>query len=162
MEKTTHALLFVLCLFYFSCQQKITGVYRSNFALNGFFIETLSLKCDSTFEYTRRGDIQHLVIKGTWKFANSNVILAVDTTTKLKNAIHERYFYKKKKLMDFSNEDYKNFVARILFLKDSLYIQDTSNEVIDIPEPNKASANMYGKSRIYYLKKIAGGDCNDK
>lgn len=46
--------------------KKIEGKYRSNFADLGFFMTTINLKDDKTFEYNFSGDLVNQELTGTY------------------------------------------------------------------------------------------------
>ena len=76
-------LIFCLCtLFLFSNihgQRKLQGIYQSNFAINGFFIEMLTLNCDSTFILNFKGDLQNRNTYGKWHIINKKLFLINDS-----------------------------------------------------------------------------------
>lgn len=59
MKVKNHLFLFIIALELLSCSSKrsVIGIYRSNFAQLGFFITTLNLKTDGSFEYRFQGDL---------------------------------------------------------------------------------------------------------
>jgi hypothetical protein len=64
---------FLLC----SCSstKNIEGIYRSRFAVSGFFGTKVNLRSDSTFTYRMRGDLVYDTAAGHYQTFNSYVIL---------------------------------------------------------------------------------------
>lgn len=56
----------------------IPGSYRSNFADLGFFVTTIKLKSDSTFEYRFRGDLLFDTATGNYEIKKRKIILTYD------------------------------------------------------------------------------------
>jgi len=138
-------------------QQKIPGSYKSNFAIKGTFVEKLQLTCDSTFEFTRYGDLAHPVIKGRWGFIDDHVFLIADTAAGKPNGYFwQTFYFSKGRLLAFSPTDYR------MYVKNKLNFKDTTARLIDIPEPNMAYYKHTGKLRPYYLAKVGNANCNNK
>lgn len=79
MQKTFKAVLFILLSCYlFSCHstKNITGTYRSNFAVHGFFVTRINLKTDSTFGYRMSGDVIYDTSWGHYKITKDCLILS--------------------------------------------------------------------------------------
>ena len=150
-------LLFSNC----SGQRKIEGIYKSNFAINGFFIETLKLNCDSTFILNFKGDLQNRNTYGKWTVNNRKLILANDSvqslsfdavTKKLKDTTIK--YIIGKKLLQMSKSDYEAIKKMV-----EKYYKETGNK-IDLPKNNYAGSNMLGKQKKYLLKRIKRTTCN--
>lgn len=76
----------LLALVSCSSTKNISGTYRSNFADLGFFVTTMKLKSDSTFEYRFRGDMIFDIANGQYKVHGRKLILTynpspVDTSS---------------------------------------------------------------------------------
>ncbi len=56
-------------------QENICGIYKSNVAQIGFFVEELVLKNDSTFNYYKGGDMFHQYGKGTFRINNGRLTI---------------------------------------------------------------------------------------
>jgi len=157
MKTIACVLIFLFPLSGLYCQKKIAGVYKSNFAIKGAFVEELSLACDSTFEFTRYGDAAHRYVKGKWGFIDNHVFLIADTAAGGVNGFFwQTFFVDNGRLLAFSPEDYKMFVAK------SISFKDTATRVIDIPEPNMAYFKNTGKLKLYFLERVNTANCNSK
>ncbi|WP_379963323.1 hypothetical protein [Epilithonimonas sp. UC225_85] len=53
----------------------VTGIYKSNFADLGFFVTTISLQKDSTFEYNFAGDLVNTDLTGKYIVKDKNLYL---------------------------------------------------------------------------------------
>ena len=61
--------------------KNISGVYRSNFPIIGFFGTQINLKSDSTFSYRMRGDMMGDTANGKYKVSDRFIILSYDPPT---------------------------------------------------------------------------------
>jgi len=78
MQKLFKAISFILLSYsLFSCNstKNITGKYRSNFAVHGFFVTRINLKADSTFGYRMSGDLIFDTSSGHYKLTKDYLIL---------------------------------------------------------------------------------------
>lgn len=156
------AVLHILVLFSPAFGQgKIEGIYRSNFATNGFLIETLSLNCDSSFVLNFKGDLINRSTYGKWYVNNKRLILVNDSiqsfsfglTTKKLHDTNTKYI-KAKILLQMSKADFE----KIEKTRDEVY-KETGNK-IELPKYNYASTNRYGAQKKYCLKRTKKIDCN--
>jgi hypothetical protein len=67
--------LFLYLLTSCSWTKSISGKYRSNFAVHGFFVTRINLNNDSTFGYRMSGDLMSDTSNGRYKFDHNYVIL---------------------------------------------------------------------------------------
>ncbi len=71
--------IFGLCISFFlsSCgsTHNISGKYRSNFAVHGFFVTRINLNTDSTFGYRMSGDLMFDTSNGHYRVGNKYVVL---------------------------------------------------------------------------------------
>ncbi|MCD9855849.1 hypothetical protein LUD75_14080 [Epilithonimonas sp. JDS] len=74
MKNLVFVLLFLITA---SCASKkdVSGIYKSNFADLGFFITTIELKKDSTFEYNFAGDLVNTDLTGKYRIKDKNIYL---------------------------------------------------------------------------------------
>jgi hypothetical protein len=75
-------LFFLIASMLWSCSSKrsIVGTYRSRFATLGFFVTTLKLKSDSSFDYTFVGDLISRKATGSYVMYKRKLILAYNLT----------------------------------------------------------------------------------
>jgi hypothetical protein len=73
---------FLLCLL-FSCNstKNIFGVYKSNFAVGGFFGTIVRLYSDSSFTFRMSGDLAYHTATGHFKISKNSVILIYKALT---------------------------------------------------------------------------------
>ncbi|WP_299456724.1 hypothetical protein [uncultured Microscilla sp.] len=58
--------------------QNIVGTYRSNFPLGGFFMTTVKLHANGSFDHHVAGDMQHQHLQGTYVQKDGKVYLKVE------------------------------------------------------------------------------------
>ena len=78
MMQVIKALTFILvCCSLFSCNgtKDISGRYRSNFAVHGFFVTRINLNPDSTFGYRMSGDLIFDTSSGHYKLTKDHLTL---------------------------------------------------------------------------------------
>lgn len=68
-------LVSLLCLVSCAAPKPVVGVYRSNFAVNGSFLEQIILKEDSSFEY-RSNHVIYKFAKGHYKIDTGKIVLS--------------------------------------------------------------------------------------
>jgi hypothetical protein len=67
--------LISFCLISCSSTKNISGKYRSNFPVHGFFVTRINLNADSTFGYRMSGDLIFDTSSGRYKFDKKYVTL---------------------------------------------------------------------------------------
>ena len=73
--KIIRLLFIVFCLNSCASNKNLVGTYKSNFADLGFFINTIKLKKDGTFDYNYSGDLVNQDLTGTYKVDKNKLYL---------------------------------------------------------------------------------------
>lgn len=70
----------LLCLIFYSCtsSKSVVGIYRSNFAASGHFVEQVTLKEDSSFVYQSRSHALNQYAGGHYTLNHDKLILHYD------------------------------------------------------------------------------------
>ena len=154
MQKLLKAtfILLVSC-FPFSCNpsKNIAGVYRSNFAVAGFFVTKLTLNSDSTFGYRMRGDLSFDTANGNYKIDNRDLILfysppPIDTTV----------YYQDKKNGPVQVQPLTNSADRPkkLYIKNNkLFLIDTSGNIKKTEQGLSKHRKYLFWGQYYYVNK---------
>lgn len=80
MKQITYKTAFTLLLTFTTLQllaQDIAGTYRSNLAIGGFFITTIKLNTDGTFERWLVGDMQRQRLQGKYTQKDGKLYLQI-------------------------------------------------------------------------------------
>ncbi|MVN23558.1 hypothetical protein GO621_18720 [Mucilaginibacter sp. HMF7410] len=82
METTKRLFVLLIVFGFFSCSSKrnVAGTYRSNLADLGFYITTVKLKTDNSFEYSFRGDLISNKATGHYRVNKRKLYLVYDFT----------------------------------------------------------------------------------
>lgn len=152
---------YMTLLFVFSAcnsTNNISGVYRSNFAIIGFFGTKINLKSDSTFTYRMRGDMMSDTANGKYKIRNQFVILSYDPPT-IDTTLYAKYGKEvvliSQALTNSFNRPYQFYVGH-----NKLFQADTIGNVYKREQGFSRHKKYlfwgehYMKKRNYYLKRI--------
>ena len=162
MAKST-ILIFIICISYsfISCTStnNISGNYRSNFAVHGFFVTRINLSTDSAFGYRMSGDMMFDTSNGHYKFDNKYVILyhqpfQPDTSE------YEKYG-KEAVLLSYalSTNKHLNNPGKYLVGHNKLFVCDSSGNIIkkQFGFSKRRQYIIFGKhwyKRRYFLNRV--------
>ena len=143
----------LICLCFYSCTtlKPVMGIYRSNFAASASFVEQITLKEDSSFEYQSRGHLLNRWASGRYRIDQDKLILDyvfpyIDTsgTAYLSN------------LLGFSIEGdrrkWEQSFPRLFFVRNGKLL--TSNNNGEVVRKARVKPFLKKPRKKYYLKKI--------
>jgi hypothetical protein len=162
VKETTFFILVIFSLFLLTaCSQSrnILGKYRSNFAVNGFFVTRLNLNSDSTFGYRMSGDLIFDTSNGHYKLDRHHLTLyhkpfQPDTSEYKK-------YGKEAVLLSHALSTNRHLMTptKYLIRNDKLFVIDSTGMVIkkQFGYSKKRQYLFFGKhwyKRKYYLKRV--------
>jgi len=148
-------------------QNKLSGVYQTNFATYGMFGRTLTLNCDSSAVINFRGDLLNDNSFGNWTTDRKILTLTFDSTLHPQQRYKGQFNYKIKRnrlyLVNFTRNQYQELKEKIE--------EHSKENATDLKLPSyrnfkkkfgRTMKNHSGKTGTQYLKKIKSTDCERK
>ena len=147
-----YSLAFFFCLFFYSCSSSkpLLGIYRSNFAIGGSFVEQITLKEDSSFEY-RSNHVIYKYAKGHYKIDTGKLILSYNFPSL--DTSGASYLLRTMGInIEEDRKSMENYFPRYFFNKNGKLFSVNINGKIK----RKARTKRFAKKprKKYYLKKI--------
>ncbi len=152
-------ILFLICLISCSSTNDVSGKYRSNFAVHGFFVTRINLNTDSTFGYRMSGDLIFDTSNGHYKFEKNYVVL-YHQPFKPDTSEYEKYG-KEAVLLSYalSTNKHLNSPGKYLIGHNKLFVCDSNGNAIkkQFGHSKRRQYIIFGKhwyKRRYYLKRV--------
>lgn len=154
-------LLYLSVLLAFSAcnsTKSISGTYRSNFAIIGFFGTKINLRNDSTFTYRMRGDMMSDTANGKYKIRDRFLILSYDPPV-IDTTLYAKYGKEavliSQTLTNSSSRPYQFYLGHNkLFQADTLGNVYRQEQGLSRHKKYLFWGQHYMKRRNYYLKRI--------
>jgi hypothetical protein len=139
--------------------RSISGKYRSNFAVHGFFVTRINLNNDSTFGFRMSGDLMFDTSNGHYKLDDNYVILYHEPF-KPDTSEYEKYG-KESVLLSYalSTNNHLKSPGKYLLGHNKLFVCDSNGTVIkkQFGYSKRRQYVLFGKhwyKRRYYLKRV--------
>jgi len=163
MTKSIYLVFGVLIVnFLSSCTpaKDVSGRYRSNFAVAGFFSTVINLNKDSSFGYRTRGDMMFDTSNGHYKLKNGYVILYHEPF-RPDSSLYKGYSKADISLMfGLSTNQHLGNPEKYLAGHNKLFACDSTGKVVkkEFGYSKRRQFFVFGKhwyKRRYYLKRVA-------
>ena len=152
-----------LCISFFLCScgltHNVSGKYRSNFAVHGFFVTRINLNADSTFGYRMSGDMIFDTSNGHYRLDNKYLVI---THQPFKRDTSEYGKYEKGNILlssALSTNNHLKSSEKYVIGHNKLFVCDSNGNVVrkqfGYSKPRKYL--FFGKhwyKRRYYLKRV--------
>jgi len=152
-------LLISFCLTSCKSTKNISGKYRSNFAVHGFFVTRINLNTDSTFGYRMSGDMLFDTSNGRYKIDNKYVVLFHEPF-KPDTSEYEKHG-KETVLLSYALSTNKHLTSPEKYLvgHGKLFVCDITGDVVkkQFGYSKRRQYLLFGKhwyKRRYYLKRV--------